>query len=132
MSRHAWIVVSLAALFGLRAPLCVYTCTQIASQAERVAADPATSEPPPCHAAGTNPAPRPPSGGHECDCDRTQLVVTKSGIEGSLGSPELPGLAVAAPETCMRADRTAPRRIATRIESLPPSDILLLKSTLLI
>jgi hypothetical protein len=129
MSRRALIVFSLVALFGLRAPLCLLACLEIGASGAVVASAPA--EPgPPCH--GNDPATseEEPVDGHECGCDEFQLVLTK------LDSSKSGGLEAEAPTPLRVAFLVPPFEIPTAPlrsrQALPPPDILLLKSTLLL
>lgn len=122
MMRHAWLPIVLAALFGLRLPLCVAACVAAAPPG-------AVAVEAPCHG-GDEPAPRPAPAEHECECDGLQLWVAKQ--DAQLAS--LPGLSAAlatslAPSAGL--ERVAPS--GTRpAHALPPPDLLLRNATLLL
>lgn len=133
MNRHAWIILSLAALFGLRAPLCVFACmdTGGSAPAETTAHDSGQSAP--CHGSGSSSPESPPSPvDHECDCDQTQLVLTKGDAKRAADALELPTPSLAVVLPLSPVDPSSSPRLWRRHEALPPPDVLLLKSTLLI
>jgi len=131
MSRRVLIVFSLVALFGLRAPLCLLACLETGAAGPVAAIELPAEEAAPCHGAGAPPASEDePRSDHECGCDGFQLALTKldSSKLGSLGAEAPAPLRVAflAP-----AIEIPPARLLRR-HALPPPDILLLKSTLLL
>ena len=121
MGRQAWLTVSALALFGLSGPLCALACladTQVLAPA-------AQSSEMPCHEQGP---PEPGDSERDCDCvsaSAPALLAFEAPVRmGCLVVP-LPSLRAAA--------RThAPEPSVPRAERIPPPDILLLKSTLLV
>jgi hypothetical protein len=121
MMRHAWLPIVLAALFGLRAPLCIAACGAAAAPSAAAAEAP-------CH--GEEPTSTPEPAPHECECGSVQLLVAPQDAEwavpalasATIGAGFLPppSLARAAP----RLDRPA--------HALPPPDLLLHHATLLL
>lgn len=130
MKRHALITIAFAALFWARAPLCAYACMETGFAGEVAVAEVPSSEHTPCH--GTAPAQpeSPESGDRNCDCDQIQRVVSKDDVKKAY-DPEVslaPPLAVALlilPD----AGRVPP---GFWRQHLPPPDVLLLNSTLLL
>ncbi len=131
MKRRARLILSLAAFFGLSSPLCTFACLTQASETHTTASTHGSHGSHPFDEEHSN-APRDhlPSD-HECDCDElAQALLAK----GETPKPT-PSFAWAVSVT---PPHLAPPRIANlsfaRPEeaSLPPPDILLLKSTLLI
>ncbi len=132
MKRHALITIAFAALFGFRAPLCVFACLESGQAAEVAVAEVPAGEQAPCHGTTPEPSKVPESGDHDCTCDRTQLVVSKSDVEKGYG----PNVSLAPPLLIASfvvpdVDRN-PSGTWSRHEHLPPPDILLLNSTLLL
>jgi hypothetical protein len=132
MNRYAWIVLSLAALVGLRAPLCTFACTEAASATVATAED-HTGDDAPCHGGPSGVPEDSPSTDRHCDCDQLPVVLTagdttKAGVV--LNAASVPAVAVATIEVpSLAGDRSSLRSHHRR---LPPPDLLLLKSTLLI
>jgi hypothetical protein len=131
MNPRASLILSLAALLGLSAPLCAYACLD-ARTAESVVADVQHSEQaPPCHGGAPASSEEAPAGEHECGCDDLQVVLTKSDSGKALDSLEVDATTPLRVSFRVLPLQTRPARLWTR-RALPPPDILLLKSTLLI
>ena len=132
MKRHAWLIVAFAALFGLRAPICAWACLAADSPAPLAAAEHPAQSQSPCH--GTPPAAPAdvPASDHQCECDSFQLVLTKGDATKALHSLEVsaPPLAVLSSSVLLAVEPSP--RLWKRDRSLPPPNILLLNSTLLI
>lgn len=127
MKRHALITLAFAALFGLRAPICAYTCLETGSVVE-VSQVP-SSEHPPCH----DPAPEHPEpDAHDCDCEQIRLVVSNSDVKKAYESEVPPAPSLAVSSFALPRVGRAPADTWRRHESLPPPDILLLNATLLL
>ena len=132
MKRRAVLVLSFAALFGLTGPLCVFACIE-GSSGEPVAASPQHSgEAPPCHGSAPVSSPEAPAGDHECGCDDLRVVLTKAESSKATGSLAVVVQAPLQFSFPVRPAVPAPARHWKRQAGLPPPDVLLLKSTLLI
>ncbi len=130
MRRHAWLIVAFAALFGLRAPLCAYACLESGPPQElATAAEPEHS---PCHGGSTDTPTAPESSDHECDCDRIQLIVQQGDAKKAFESYEIPMPPLAVASLSLPDVSQAPTALWRRHDALPPPDILLLHSTLLL
>ena len=131
MKRRTWLILSLAAYFGLSTPLCTYACLFQASETQTTASPHGSHGSHPFTEEHSN-APRDDLPfDHECDCDELARALL---AKGETPKPT-PSFAWAVPVT---SPHLAPPRIAKlsfakpEEASLPPPDILLLKSTLLI
>ena len=117
-----------AALFVLQAPLCLLACLPSADAAPMDAAKHGS-----CHEDAPSDAPSAPTHSHEdCGCEDSQCALVLSADQSlsnifSLVSP-LPSLRADGRSTSSRwVQRAQPKET-----DLPPPDVLLLKSTLLI
>ncbi len=135
MKRHGWLILSLVALFGLRAPLCVYACVAVGAQPATASTPPLSEAYASCHGdgrdgdAGAGPdAPAPTH--HECDCGRVQMLVAKSQAKQAAGLSKMHAPSVAAAAVVLPAAHRRPIRAWKRFERLPPPDLLALNSTL--
>ena len=132
MNRRALLIVSLAALFGLGAPLCLVACLEGGPAAPVAASAHDTEQSPPCHGGAPASPAEAPGSEHECDCASFPVLLTKGESTSFNGA-----LHVAAPAPLLVAFRvpssesSAPR-LWERQRDLPPPDVLLLKSTLLV
>jgi len=130
MRRRNRLIATLAALFVLQAPLCVLACLSGAVPAESSTATPGDS---PCHEQAPSSNPSDPADSHDdCGCEDSYTAVL-AGADRTFwniqSAPVLPPHSLEAPLGAL-ASRTKP---VQPIETdLPPPDILLLKSTLLI
>ena len=131
MKNRAWLILSLAAFFGLSTPLCTYACLTQASETHSTASTHGSHGSHP----GDDERSKAPHDhlpfGEQCDCDElAQALLTKA------ETPK-PALSFASIVSILPS-RIAPPRIVKlsfakhEQPSLPPPDILLLKSTLLI
>jgi hypothetical protein len=132
VNRHALLVVSFAALFGLRAPLCVFACVQEVPSAPVASSAPDSAAPPPCHGSADDAVPEAPATGHECDCASFQIVLTQAAsskfgvsLAAVVPVPRLAWLPLPAAPLALSPAWTKP-------QDLPPPNVLLLKSTLLV
>lgn len=133
IKRCAWITASLAALFGLQAPLCAVACLEASCELEAGSPERAAAamDGMPCHGAATpEPAPAQPDADRTCTCMAALVSVGGDATalaQGMTLAGALPGaFAVLSP-------RHRPLELLRRpAERLPPPDILLLHSTLLI
>jgi len=131
MNLRALLIVAFAALFGLGTPLCAFFCLQ-GSAATPVAAVSHPEESAPCHGSAPASPGEAPTRESDCDCGDARVILTKSesaqaqhvveiaAVHPILGSPLHPQ-----PERSMAGEWKGPQH-------LPPLDLLLLKSTLLL
>ena len=121
MTRHAWLTVSVIAVFGLPGPLCVLACLEDAQSAA-----PATlAGETPCHEQGSS---GPNDLGHDCDC----ATASAPALFAFDTPAQLTALVLRVPShrAVARMDRLEP--FVPRAERIPPPDILLQKSTLIV
>jgi len=124
---RAVLIATFAALFGLGTPLCAFACGAGAT----VAASAAPAEEPPCHgSAPTSPA-EPAERESGCDCDGLRVIVTKSEARAATAAPLAISVPMAPPAYELHPQRSH-ARIWKKPPRLPPRDLLLLKSTLLL
>ena len=131
MKRRAWLILSFGAYFGLSTPLCTYACLAQVGESHPTASPHSSHGSHPFAEEHSN-APRDHLPfDHGCDCDELARALL---AKGETPKPT-PSFAWAVPVT---PPHLAPQRIAKlsfakpEEASLPPPDILLLKSTLLI
>jgi hypothetical protein len=126
LRRKLWCIASVAALFGLQAPLCAIAC-EPSAQSSQVAEAPAD---PPCHEPAPSSAPSPaPSSAEDC-CEVSYDAPLLPSPEGT---PSPPALCFSTQIVAWQP--SAPLRSVRATSSdadLPPPDRLLLKATLLI
>ena len=131
VKRRNWLIAILAALFVLQTPLCVMACLPGATADDSAATTHHTV--PPCHEQAPPSAPAEPSDAHEdCGCgDSYTAVLASAGLTFSNAESAATLL-----PTTLEVPRNAVFGRTTRARpgevDLPPPDILLLKSTLLI
>ena len=136
MKRRAWhmATATATAFFMLYAPLCALACLTSADSVDSVNVSSATQSNPPCHAPAPSSSPAEPAGTPEtCDCEEPGGAALLSNTQNTFSNaasvavvgPHAPPSILAPPSA--RVSRGHPE--AT---DLPPPDILLLKSTLLI
>jgi hypothetical protein len=144
MGARNGLIALLATLFALQAPLCEVACAdgdraqEIASPSHQAAVPAMHTSGPgaqtmPCHEGG----PPVPDGSHErdthddCGCEALTRVLSSkvdSLSQLAFASPPVHGLGTLHPDTAKSSRAFAPERI----QRIPPPDILLLHSTLLI
>jgi hypothetical protein len=126
MKRHIWLIATVTALFVLQVPFCALACFEPAS------ADPSAVAESSCHETSSDSSPAGESNSHtDCGCDfTTQALVSQPVDANTTASIEF---------VVHRTDRIEPthsrRSQAPQVEQnadLPPPDILLQKSTLII
>jgi len=126
--RLAWLSPTLVALLGFLQPVCALACVAGDAPAATPVAEQAAH---PCHESEPAPASDPAPASHEtCGCDAAQKLVRPT-LDASAGTTTA---ALAAPFVVSVAGPPAPMEVA-RIAlqtDLPPPDLLLRKSTLLI
>ncbi len=129
MNLRALLTFSVAVFFGTQLPLCVFACIE---QAGKPVAAHHSSETPPCHADSSGPSESPRSSGYECRCDQLNLFPAKGDSAQSVSAVKT----LSTPVVPLLTKRTGfPRRAALagdHYRSLPPPDILLLNSTLIL
>jgi len=128
MKRHIWLVATTVALFGLQAPLCALACITGAQQSAPQVAENAEQ---PCHGESPDPgSEQSPASREDCSCElSTMTLVPASGVATSAPALALLPLYAFALPVHSRVRMTAP---VSGSADLPPPDIMLLKSTLLI
>ena len=135
MKRWVWITASLAALFGLQGSLCAVAC--LAGPPSEALSHPPVAEMP-CHGAAGSQTPGPAS-----DPVKSRPEPDPScGCEASIAALTEDGAAIATILTAgIPSPRVSPVRVFQQLasevrpnaaERLPPPDILLLNSTLIV
>jgi len=122
-------IALLAALFGVQAPVCTLFCAEGSGAAH--AAEPET--PPPCHGARAPADPADPADSHtDCEgCDEGVQAVVLS--EAQVAAPSPVVALVSLPLGFESAfNRRRPTPSPKTPSQLPPPDIILLKSSLLL
>ena len=124
--RYIWLIATVAALFVLQAPLCALACSESAE------ANPSTLAEKSCHEEGSDSSPAGQSNSHEdCECNfaagglvsQPIASISPTSVEIGISPSPLPELTYSNPgQELLVAQNT----------DLPPPDILLLKSTLII
>ncbi len=134
MKRRNWLIATVAAVFVLQAPLCVFACIPTAAPAAEMAmAD--GEHTPSCHeqAPASSESPSEPANSHDdCGCENSYSAVLASPDETFSTAQNV----VALPPRSLDAPVVQPvTRVSTVWPSetgLPPPNILLLESTLII
>ena len=119
--RHTWLTVSAIALFWLPGPFCVLACLEDAQSA----APAALADEMPCHEQGPS---EPSDLGHDCDCSTASVPALLA-----FDAPaQMAGVVLRVPahRAIARTDLLEP--FVPRVERIPPPDILLQKSTLVV
>ena len=131
VKRRNRLIATLAALFVLQAPLCVLACLSGGAPDESAVA--AHHDSPPCHEQAPTSEPAEPSDSHDdCGCGDSYeavLATADQTFSNVQNSPVLPPTTHRAPVNAVFSTTT---RVRLNEADLPPPDILLLKSTLLI
>lgn len=127
MKRHNWLIAVVTALFVLQTPLCALACSE-------TAADPTIDVS--CHEEGTRSSPAGESNSHaDCGCDvsanGSANVLISQQIESQTTAPVGFSVVLATRSNAIISSRRQDQRIAA-LADLPPPDILLRKSTLLL
>lgn len=124
-------MAAFTALFVLQAPLCALAC--LPSQPSAAAIEEANHGASPCHEQAPSSTPSEPSNSHDdCGCADSYTAVLASAEQAPANLPSLTALA---PNFLTQELHTSfgwAAHAQPRDASLPPPDILLLKSTLLI
>ena len=137
VKRRNWLIATLAALFVLQAPLCVLACLTNAAQDESTA-ETLHASPPPCHEQAPHtqtptPAPNKPADTHnDCGCEDSFTAVLASADKTFPNVQTSQVIATKALEDPVGAVLRSTIDVRLSEADLPPPDILLLKSTLLI
>lgn len=125
MKRHIWLIATVTALFVLQAPLCAFACTESAE------AQMSTPTDRPCHGENSDSSPAGESNTHEdCACAFAPETLVSQPIDSNttmVGIFVYPALRLE-----MMDGGNGQEPLAARNGDLPPPDILLLKSTLII
>lgn len=130
--RRVLLLGTVAALLGLQAPLCIVACLDSPNRV--IAATPA--DVPPCHASSGetprpagSPEPAAPDSHVDCDCETSYVALAELQGDPKTGD----ALAYTALRVAERAlDSPVLPAIFPREADLPPPDILLLTTTLII
>ena len=137
VKRRNWLIATLAALFVLQAPLCVLACLTNAAQDESTA-ETLHASPPPCHEQAPRTqtptsAPDKPADTHnDCGCEHSFTAVLASADKTFANVQTSQVIATKALEDPVGAVLRSTIDVRLSEADLPPPDILLLKSTLLI
>lgn len=134
MKRRNWLIAAVAAVFVLQAPLCVFACIPTdAPNADTAMAD--GDHMPACHeqAPASSESPSQPANSHDdCGCETSYSAVLASPDQTFSTAQNVVAFSPRALDTSLIRLIT---RVSTAWQSetdLPPPDILLLKSTLII
>ena len=147
VKRRNWLIAILAALFVLQAPLCVLACLTNAAQDESTA-EALHASPPPCHEqaphtqtphtqaphtqAPTSAPDKPADTHNDCGCEDSFTAVLASSDKTFPNVQTSQVIATKALEDPFCAVLRSTIDVRLSETDLPPPDILLLKSTLLI
>jgi hypothetical protein len=142
VKRRNWLIAILAALFVLQAPLCVLACLTNATQDESTA-EALHASPPPCHEqaphtqaphtqAPTSAPDKPADTHNDCGCEDSFTAVLASADKTFTNVQTSQVIATKALEDPVGAVLRSTIDVRLSEADLPPPDILLLKSTLLI
>ena len=142
VKRRNWLIAILAALFVLQAPLCVLACLTNATQDESTA-EALHASPPPCHEqaphtqaphtqAPTSAPDKPADTHNDCGCEDSFTAVLASSDKTFPNVQTSQVIATKALEDPVGAVFRSTIDVRLSEADLPPPDILLLKSTLLI
>ncbi len=133
MAARTWLILSVAVLVGTQGPLCAFACLASTGPAEAVIeVSHHGPEEAPCH--GTEPVSSrsPDPGQHECCCDELRGVLSKGDGHKALTVVEAPGTLPTLSAVESHPARAPALHLPDEYRNLPPPDILLLKSTLLL
>jgi len=127
--QQKWLAAIATAFFLLQAPFCALACLRSSPTAPMDAAEHGDS---PCHEEAPSPARSAPTNSHDdCGCADSYTALAQS---VSQTPPDVTNLVHLAPGFSLRSNHASSpwvRRSQPR-DDLPPPDVLLLKSTLLI
>lgn len=145
MKRSFWLIWTVTILFGIEAPLCAMACVgadglqivsvEFPSDLANPGMDSTSRESPapkpPCHESGSDSSrPPTPDSHQDCGCDfAVEVLLSDSPAEVSTS---LVGWLASDVSAEFKLARGGVASMATFASHLPPPDILLLKSTLLI
>lgn len=132
LRRRIRLIATLTAFFVLQAPLCALACfdqVDVTGDSADALPNPAS---PPCHAEHSpdSPAPGEPNSPLDCGCDfAAQVVINHASDLGLTHDPVFAVSSRCQKSDCADADS---KLFVAYCGDLPPPDILLLKSTLLL
>lgn len=126
IKRHIWSVASVVALAGLQGPLCALACLEVQAPEAEVAHHAA----PPCHETEPAADAAPPVSHDDCGCEISPEDLVA--LSESPRNAESTHLASGRPLRRALDLHARWRPPVPEATDLPPPDILLLKSTLLI
>lgn len=126
MKRHIWLIATVTALFVLQVPFCALACFEPAG------ADPSAAAESSCHETSSDSSPAGESNSHaDCGCDfTTQALISQSVDANTTASVEFVVHRTVRIEPINSRKNQAPQ--AGQNADLPPPDLLLRKSTLII
>jgi hypothetical protein len=127
VKRRTWLIATVTALFVLQVPLCALACFELAGTG------PTAISEPPCHEGNPDSSPASESNSHDdCGCKLAPEALVSQISESNTTTASL-GIFVAAKQftELTNFDRGRTPRLEQDAD-LPPPDILLLKSTLII
>jgi hypothetical protein len=126
LKRHLWLITVVTALFVMQVPFCALACFE-PSEANSSAV-PESS----CHEKSSDSSPAGESNSHkDCGCDFAIQALLSQPIDANTTAPV--DLVVSRRQQLEPTDSSSSRAPQVRQDSdLPPPDILLLKSTLII
>lgn len=132
MKQRSWLIAIVAAVFVLQAPLCVFACIPgSTSNAEMADGQPSPS----CHepAPSSSETPDDPAESHDdCSCDASYRAILASPEQSYSNVQTVVALPPRVLDTRRVGHVTRASIVWPSETDLPPPDILLLKSTLLI
>ncbi len=131
---HSWTISAFAVLFALQAPVCAVACLSAANDSSpRVAAPQQPVDSAPCHGSETDSQPGDPPAypnDGDCNCETLEQAVW---AKAETAAPPL--LSVPVQVAHASGCSLQPHRLVLTLpgeQQLPPRDLLLLKSTLLV
>lgn len=128
MKRRTWLIATVTALFVLQVPLCALACFDMAGTGPTATADQ------PCHEGNPDSSPASESNSHDdCGCKLAPEALVSQLSESNTTTTSSVGIFLSAKQLTELTN--SPRGYTPRVKQgtdLPPPDILLLKSTLII
>jgi hypothetical protein len=126
VKRHIWLITAVAALFLMLVPFCALACFETADTDSSAVTESS------CHEESSDSSPAGESNSHEdCGCDFAIQALLSQPIDSSTTTPV--DLVVSQNQRLEPTDSSRSQAPQVRHDAdLPPPDILLLKSTLII
>ena len=131
MRRRNWLIATATALFVLQAPLCALACLPVTGSQDTASAEHGDG---PCHEQAPDSTSDEPTNSHEdCGCEAAYTALVKSPDQSPLNATSYSAaLLTTRIEGPLRAGAHWVAPAQQKEEDLPPPDVLLLKTTLLI